>query len=278
MVRKSWVLPALGLLGCSGLFYQPSHAVYFDPAVLGFHYRDIDVPTASGHSIRLRLVHHQGDTARGLVVHFHGNAQNLTAHFRSVAWMGLRGWDLLLVDYSGYGASEGDPSQPQSIEDATAALDWAADSLIPGEPGKIVLYGQSLGGPILLKAFPEWKARSKADLVMTEGAFDSYRGIAMDAMERHWITWPAVPLVPLLVSDEESPESSIPAISPTPLLTLSCLEDQVVPARFQDRVDHLARAPHFQWRQTGCKHIQFFRSIFWRGRFESFLDSLPSRR
>jgi fermentation-respiration switch protein FrsA (DUF1100 family) len=269
-------LPALGLVACSGLFYQPSRVDYFDPGVLGFSYRDIDVPTPSGHRIRLRLVHHLGDTARGLVVHFHGNAQNLTAHFRSVAWMGLRGWDLLLVDYSGYGASEGEASQPQSIEDAATALDWAADSLIPTEPGRIVLYGQSLGGPILLKAFPGWKAKNRADLVVTEGAFDSYRGIAMDAMERHWITWLAVPLVPLLVSNEESPGSSIPDISPTPLLTLSCLDNQVVPARFQERVDDLARAPHFLWVQAGCKHIQFFRSTFWRGRFEAFVDSLPS--
>ena len=271
-------LPSFGLVACSGLFYQPSRVDYFDPGVLGFRYRDIDAPTPSGHRIRLRLVRHLGDTARGLVVHFHGNAQNLTAHFRSVAWLGLRGWDLLLVDYSGYGASEGEPSQQQSIEDARTALDWAADSLLPSEPGRIVLYGQSLGGPILLKAFPGWKARNKTDLVMTEGAFDSYRGIALDAVERHWATWPAVPLVPLLVSNAESPATSIPAISPTPLLTISCLDDKVVPPGFQKRVDDLARPPHAFWMQAGFRHIQFFRSASWRQRFEAFVDSLPSPR
>jgi fermentation-respiration switch protein FrsA (DUF1100 family) len=226
----------------------------------------------------MRYLRHLGDSARGLVVHFHGNAENLTSHFRSVAWMGVRGWDLLLVDYSGYGASEGDASQRQSIEDARTALDWASDSVIPNHPGRIVLYGQSLGGAILLRAYPASKAKGRVDLVMTEGSFDSYRGIALDAVERHWFTWPAVPFVPILVSNGEAPSRSIPAISPTPLLTLSCLDDRVVPARFQKRIDNLAKSPHSLWLQPGCHHIQFFRSDPWRQRFEAFVDSLPSLR
>jgi hypothetical protein len=191
-------LPALGLVACSGLFYQPSRVDYFDPGVLGFSYRDIDVPTPSGHRIRLRLVHHLGDTARGLVVHFHGNAQNLTAHFRSVAWMGLRGWDLLLVDYSGYGASEGEPSQPQSIEDASHGA-----GLGGGQPDPHRARQDRALWPVAGRSHPPEglsgvEGENRADLVVTEGAFDSYRGIAMDAMERHWITWPPFPWFPCL--------------------------------------------------------------------------------
>ena len=148
---------ALALGGCSGLFYQPTSIDYFDPGSIGFHHRDIDVPVPSGHRIRLRYLRHLGDSTRGLVVHFHGNAENMTSHFRSVAWLGIHGWDLLLVDYSGFGASEGEPSPAQTVEDALVALDWAADSLLPGRRGRLVLYGQSIGGAVLLRAFPRWK-------------------------------------------------------------------------------------------------------------------------
>ena len=268
---------ASGLGGCSGLFFQPSRDNYFDPGTMGFRYRDIDIPVPSGHHIRLRYLPHLGDSSRGLVVHFHGNAENLTSHFRSVAWMGLAGWDLLLVDYSGYGASEGEPSPSQAVEDARTALDWAADSLLPGLSGKLVLYGQSLGGAILLRSFPEWKGRDRTDLVLTEGTFDSYQGIALDFTLRQWFTWPAAPCVWLLVSDAQSPRGAIPAVAPTPLLTLSCLEDKVVPTSFQRKVDGLAKSPHWLWTQEGCGHIRFFRSQKWRTRFEEFVDSLPSR-
>jgi len=180
---------------------------------------------------------------------------------------------VLAWDYSGYGASDGQPERKQIAMDADAFLAWVSDSILPHHRGPIVLVGQSLGSAILLRAFPNWKDRDKATLVLSEGGFPSYRSIAYNVVSRHWLTWIAYPLVPLLVSNDESPAPSLPRIAPTPLLIVSCSEDQVVPSSQQTKLHALATSAMF-WRVEGCRHIGAFRSDSLRNRLEGLVDSL----
>lgn len=49
-------------------------------------------------------------TARGTVLHFHGNAANISNHVLQVEWLPDRGFNLLVFDYRGYGISQGSPT------------------------------------------------------------------------------------------------------------------------------------------------------------------------
>ena len=267
------------LSGCTGFFYYPSDAFYVPAERLGMRWHPYTLPRPGGGDLTAAIVPGQGpDSGKGLVVLFHGNAQNMTAHWTNLAWMVRRGWDILAWDYSGYGASDGKASQKQITLDTRAFLDWTADSILPRYHGRVVLVGQSLGGTILLRGFPEWKARSRVDLVLIEGSFDSYRAMARDVVSRNWFTWPLVPFATLLVSDAESPAPWIAKVSPTPLLVVSCGEDKSVPSRFQRRIDALAHDPHWLWDIQGCRHISAFRQDSVRSRLFSLLDSLPLAR
>ena len=79
------------------------------------------------------------------VIFFHGNGGNING----LGWLGEelagRGFDVLLFDYRGYGRSEGSLAGEQGIyRDADAAYDYVLHER-GISPGRLVLYGQSLG-------------------------------------------------------------------------------------------------------------------------------------
>lgn len=273
-MRSAAAVLLLGLSGCGNLFYQPSPLVYTEPARTGFRWQELSFARPGGGRLSAALIAGRGsDSGRGLVIQFHGNAQNMTAHWLSLQWTVLRGWDLLAWDYSGYGTSEGTPNRRQVARDADAFLSWVSDSVLPGREGPVVLVGQSLGAAILASAFPRWKDRDRALLVVAEGGFSSYRGIAADRVAQHWATWIAWPFVPLLIGEEDAPRKVLDRIAPTPFLVVSCREDAVVPARFQKTMHE--RAPgSLYWEASGCRHIGAFRSDSMRTRFQLLVDSL----
>lgn len=60
----------------------------------------------------------------GTVIHFHGNAQNLTAHLGFVEWIPQYNFNLFVFDYRGYGKSEGSPNRTGLYEDCISAVNF----------------------------------------------------------------------------------------------------------------------------------------------------------
>lgn len=268
------VLASLLVQGCGGLFYQPSRIVYTDPAGMGVRWRESAIPRPGGGSLAAAIVDQRGtDSSKGLLVLFHGNAQNMTAHWTNLAWAVRKGWTLTTWDYSGYGASDGVPTRKQVARDADAFLGWVSDSVLPRHRGPVVLVGQSLGSAIMLRAFVRWKDRGRTTLVVSEGGFASYRSMAKDVASRHWLLWPAYPFVALFMDDSESPASILGQIPPNPFLVVSCAQDAVVPPPHQRRI-HESAPESWIWSVDGCRHIGAFRSTKIRYRFEALVDSL----
>lgn len=83
--------------------------------------------------------------SKGLVLYFHGNADNLQRWGEYVVDLTRLGYEVLALDYPSYGKSPGNASQENIYASARMAWEWgsaryAADS--------IVIYGRSLGcGP-----------------------------------------------------------------------------------------------------------------------------------
>ncbi|MDB5306356.1 MAG: Alpha/beta hydrolase family protein [Gemmataceae bacterium] len=82
----------------------------------------------------------------GAVLVAHGNGGNVTHRGRLAADLhDALGAGVLLFDYPGYGKSEGRPSEQGCYAAGDAALKWLKDEAkIP--PGRVVLFGESLGG------------------------------------------------------------------------------------------------------------------------------------
>src|SRR5512145_1917489 len=131
--------------GCvGGMFYYPDQEVYDTPDRHGLKYEDVTFPSRDGTSLSGWFIPAVGPP-KGTVVHFHGNAQNMTSHFGFVSWLPSRGFNLFVFDYRGYGKSAGRPERQGIYEDSLAALDYIATR--PGiDHDRLVVLGQSLGG------------------------------------------------------------------------------------------------------------------------------------
>ena len=99
-------------------------------------------------------------------------------------------YQVLLLDYRGYGHSEGSPSLPAIYQDIDAAFAWLDQA--PDVQGKpLVLLGQSIGGALAvhyLAGHPGPRQRLKA--LVLDGVPASYRDVAQYSLANAWVTWP----------------------------------------------------------------------------------------
>jgi hypothetical protein len=142
------VLLMVYLGSCSLLFFNQESVLFF-PGTLApdyvFQYDDdfdeIFVETADSVTLHGLLFH--ADSAQGLIFYLHGNAGGLDR------WGGIAhnytalGYDIFILDYRGYGKSEGSiHSEEQFFSDAQAAYD-KLKSLYHED--RIVIIGYSIG-------------------------------------------------------------------------------------------------------------------------------------
>jgi len=244
------------LLGCNGLFYYPSQKIFYTPHNFGATYEDIYFTSKDGTQLNGWFIPAVGP-AKGTVIHFHGNAENITNHYLFVQWLPKEGFNLFVFDYRGYGASSGKPDRQGMIEDSIAAINYIRQR--PDvDPNRIMIFGQSLGGAIALAAVAQDSKRG-IQAVVVESAFASYRSIAREKLGDFWPTWPLQwPLAWLLISDAQSPLPMLKKIAPIPLLVIHGDDDQTVPYSQGRQIYQAAAPPKEFWTVAGGHHTEAF--------------------
>jgi fermentation-respiration switch protein FrsA (DUF1100 family) len=81
------------------------------------------------------------------VLFFHGNAGNISHRLDSIAVFRELGLDTFIIDYRGYGRSEGRTTEAGTYLDADAAWRQLVDEFAI-DPGRIILFGRSIGGAV----------------------------------------------------------------------------------------------------------------------------------
>ncbi|MGI9292010.1 MAG: alpha/beta hydrolase, partial [Gammaproteobacteria bacterium] len=131
------------LAGCTQLLFYPQKQWVRTPAALGIEYEDVELTAADGTRLSAWWLEAYGDV-KGTVVFFHGNAENISTHLGSVYWLPEQGYQVMMLDYRGYGRSEGKPGLPEIFSDIEAALEWTFEE--PRTANKpVYVLGQSLG-------------------------------------------------------------------------------------------------------------------------------------
>lgn len=273
MCRFLLILLACALLpGCAAMFFHPQRALVMTPDRVGLDYRDVYIETPDGVRLHAWYLPAQGE-ARGTVLFLHGNAQNISTHIASVYWLPERRYNVLLLDYRGYGLSAGAPSLDGALLDAEAAIVWLAARPEVEQQGMAV-FGQSLGGALAVYAVAHSAHRDRIKALIIDGAFSDYRVIVREKLAEFWLTWPLQWPLSLAIDDRYSPLRAISAISPTPLLIIHGERDPVVPAHHAERLYAAAGEPRTLWRIAESGHIQALTSPERRGRFADYLDRL----
>lgn len=272
-----WILIFLFILqGCSHLFYQPIKPHYVDPKQFKLTYSDIALKSKDGTNLHGWFFPTTSSKVKGTIVQFHGNAQNISTHFYSLMWLVHEGYNLFTFDYRGYGKSEGDPDQKGVYEDALAAMEKAKELHEANGKGLLIVYGQSLGGVISLRALPDFKDHKKIDLLVLDSTFSSYRLIAFDKLTDHWFLVPFSILTPVLVSDKYASSDVFDKLE-EPTLVIVGEKDRVVPAKFGKKIyENISPAKKWLWDVPDSQHIDVFHhgKNEYRQKFLQFLDEL----
>jgi len=273
--RRWWLLlPPLSLAflvcGCNGTFYQPDHVDYADPAQAKLAFTDVAIPTADGlvlHGWHVQPRHQ----SRGLILHFHGNAQNMSAHFSFVEWLADDGFEILTFDYRGYGKSPGVPSRDGLLIDGQAAITFAKAVATRSNKALFIL-AQSLGGAVAIPAL-EATGTQGVSAVVVESSFGSYRDLARFKMGQLWLTWALQWPLSYLVTDNHSAADSIGRLD-APLLVIHGDKDDVVPLAEGKKMYAAASADQKEfWTVKDGGHTSAFaEGSPFRARLVSFLD------
>ena len=137
----------------SRFIFEPVRTLVVRPTELAFPVADvtISVPGAKAGHQTLHAWWMPAPRPDGnLVLYFHGNEGNVSTSLGETALLRSLGYSVLVVDYRGYGESDGAfPSEAGVYEDAEAAL----NSLVHEwriRPQKIFVYGHSLGAAVAI--------------------------------------------------------------------------------------------------------------------------------
>lgn len=222
-MKKILALYVFFLSSCS-LFMHPDSKLYRDPALYGIKHEIIKFKAADGSMLTGIFFPAEGRPL-ATIVHFHGNSQNMSAHWMYSQPFTAAGYNVFIFDYRGFGASQGSASVSNAVEDGVAAIKQSF--LLPGaDKSRIIIFGQSLGGAVCA-ASAALTENFRPMAMIIEGSFSSYREIASAAARKKIYFWPLIWYPPLFVSDRYSPVKYLDRFD-FPKLFLHSRKDKVV--------------------------------------------------
>ena len=211
------------LFSCNHLLYPADRQPYVLQKSLKPVPQDLYIPVyneTAEPNLHAWLFPAQSKIKKGLVVHFHGNGQNLTTHFLFMSWITDFGYDYLIFDYRGYGSSSDESAtQQKTVEDGMAVFRYVSEKF-KGLP--VIAFGQSLGSNVLVRTLQELNKKNlKAQLpafVVLDSSFLSYQKAASSVLGQKWFLYPLKPFAYLLLSDEWSAAQEVKQTPPLPAL------------------------------------------------------------
>ncbi|NBW80221.1 alpha/beta fold hydrolase [bacterium] len=218
---------AVCLSGCNSVFYQPDKLTWSLPEQITPSFEEFQLPVPGTNEKLQVWKFHSRVPRKGTVVHFHGNAQNMSAHVWFVAWLIDAGFDVVTFDYRGYGNSDGIATRENTIADGQAVLKWLATQ---AQSTPLFVVGQSLGGAVAFTSLATSEPEVPVRGLIIESSFTSYRGLARKKLGSFFLTWPLQWPLSFLVTDEFSPKEH-KLKNPLPIFFIHGTGDWVVPYR-----------------------------------------------
>jgi pimeloyl-ACP methyl ester carboxylesterase len=171
-----FVVVLIGTLWVLVLWMQPRMAFFpfrgiqETPASAGLPYSDVEIVTSDGVMLHGWWLEHP--SPRGQVIYWHGNGGNLSLWLDVFADIRRRGFSVLAVDYRGYGASGGSPTEKGIYRDAEAVIAHFTTHL-QRDDTQTIYWGRSLGSVVASFA----AGKSPPDALILESAFPDARSL-----------------------------------------------------------------------------------------------------
>ncbi|MDH5388537.1 MAG: alpha/beta hydrolase [Gammaproteobacteria bacterium] len=224
------------------MFYQQPNMTFFPlakldgtPANWGMDYEDVSLQTTDGVALHGWYVPAAGSNQ--VLLFFHGNAGNISHRRESLEIFHRLGLNVLMIDYRGYGQSQGSPSEAGLYMDASAAWSYLID-----EKGfaanEVVIFGRSLGGVVAADLASNVPARG----LVLESTLSSSRDFAH-------LAFPVLSRLVFMRYDFAS-AAKMPRVN-MPVLVLHSPDDEIMPFELGEALFAAAHEPKVFVRMRG---------------------------
>jgi len=240
--------------------YFPTRELEGNPSMLSLEYRDLLIPAEDGVKIHGWFIPHPAANATILI--FHGNAGNISHRLGWIRLLHELNAHVLIIDYRGYGRSEGRPFEKGLYLDALAAHAWWKREQ-SGNKGKLILIGESLGGAVAI----DLAARVPVDGIVLQATFTTAWDMAKTVMP--------VGLLQPLTGVRFDSAAKIQRVG-CPKLFIHGNRDEIVPFRLGKRLFDLAAPPKELYEVPTAGHNDLIDAagIEYMNRVRSFLEKI----
>ena len=215
------------------LKYIESRSVFFPtkyleatPEIIHLTFQDVYLKTKDKVNIHGWFIPYDGTTHT--ILFLHGNAGNISHRLEKIILLRRAKVNIFIVDYRGYGESEGKPTEKGVYLDTQAAYNYlTVDRKI--NPKDIILYGESLGATAAI----DLASNFKVGALILEGAFSSGRDMAK-------IMYPFLPS--FLFSSKYNSLAKIKEIK-EPKLFIHSKSDEIIPFELAKKLFDAAVLP-----------------------------------
>ncbi len=211
----------------SRFVYYPERTLLADPRIIELQFESVHFETADGVELAGWFI--PCDSARALILFFHGNAGNISHRLESIEIFHRLGLDIFIFDYRGYGQSEGKPSEHGTYEDAEAAWRYLIEER-QVTSSQVIVFGRSIGGAIASRLAQSHMPRA----LILESTFTSLRDVATTL-------YPYLP-VRLFLRLEYDTAEYLSRVD-CPVLIVHSRDDEIMPFSHARRLFEVSREP-----------------------------------
>ncbi len=218
--------------------YYPMKEIFADPSSIRLQYKEVHAIAEDGIKVHGWFVPKPGAHFTFLI--FHGNAGNISHRLGWIQMLHELDAHVMIIDYRGYGRSEGQPFEKGLYLDALAAREWwtrenAAD------PTRLILVGESLGGAVAI----DLAARAPVDGIVLQSTFTNAWDMAKTIVP--------IGLLQPLTGVRFDSAAKIQSIR-CPKLFIHGDRDEIVPFRLGRKLYELCPPPKEFYEVSGAGH------------------------
>jgi len=210
-----------------GMVFFPTKIISQTPNQWGLKYEDVYLESTDQNKIHGWYLPVK-DSKQALLF-FHGNGGNISHRGDSLKIFNRLGLNVLIIDYQGYGKSEGSPGEQEMYDDALAAWQYLRVEK-NFKSNDIIIFGRSLGGTVAANLAADVNPR----VLILESTFSSVKDMAKRML----------PVISRIVySRYQFNTAQKITKNRAPLLVLHSRDDDIIPFELGEKVYRAARKP-----------------------------------
>jgi len=226
------------------MIFFPSKKLELTPKDWDLNYQDVNLTTSDGKLLHGWYIPHE--KSKKVLLFFHGNAGNISHRGDSIAIFHRLGLNVFIIDYRGYGQSEGEASETGLYKDSEAAWQYLTKEKSIDKKD-IIIFGRSLGGAIATRL----ASKVHPSALILESTFSSARDMAKSIL----------PILSRLLIFRFK-FNSIRKINKVncPLLVIHSPDDEIIPYHLGESLYKAASQPKLLFSMKGDHNSGFLMS------------------